>query len=298
MAAEALALDIQRPLTAAEESELATVWRRFRRHKLALFGLAVIILFTALAVFAPVISPHDPNAIDLRALNRGPTAQHWFGTDELGRDVFTRLLYAGRISLYVGFAAAIIAEVFGVLVGSVSGYFGGWVDAVLMRFVEFVIALPFLPMLFIVAAIFGGGNPHFIVLLLAIFSWTSSARLVRGVILSLKEQEFTEACRALGVSDWKIIVRHMIPNSMAPIIVNVTLGVGVLIVVEAILSFLGFGTQPPNASWGKMLETVQRDMWLAPWKAFFPGFMIFMTSLSFNFVGDGLRDALDPRLKL
>lgn len=298
MAAEALALDIQRPLTAAEESELATVWRRFRRHKLALFGLAVIILFTALAVFAPVISPHDPNAIDLRALNRGPTAQHWFGTDELGRDVFTRLLYAGRISLYVGFAAAIIAEVFGVLVGSVSGYFGGWVDAVLMRFVEFVIALPFLPMLFIVAAIFGGGNPHFIVLLLAIFGWTGSARLVRGVILSLKEQEFTEACRALGVSDWKIIVRHMIPNSMAPIIVNVTLGVGVLIVVEAILSFLGFGTQPPNASWGKMLETVQRDMWLAPWKAFFPGFMIFMTSLSFNFVGDGLRDALDPRLKL
>ena len=295
-------LDLEQLLTTQEESQLAVTWRRFRRHKLAVLGLIAMSILILLCALAPVISPYDPNRIVLADRNANPTlgwgnGKHLLGADELGRDVLTRLLYAGRISLLVGFAATLGSELIGLIVGAVAGYFGGWVDSVLMRLVEFVITLPLLPVLLALSAIIGGSVPVLIVIMV-LFYWPTPARLVRGMVLSLREQDFTEAARALGVSDWEIILRHMVPNSIAPIIVDATLSVGSFIILESALSFLGFGVQLPTATWGNMLQNVQKDMWIAPWKAFFPGAAIFITSLSFNFIGDGLRDALDPRLKL
>lgn len=317
-------LDLQQTKSRAEESQLAVVWRRFRRHKLGLFGLFTIIVLILLSVGAPWLTPYERDGIDLAAANMAPGRIHWLGADELGQDILTRLLYAGRISLVVGFSAMLLSEFLGVLIGSVAGYFSGMIDAVAMRVVDFMLTIPLLPILLIMSAILNQGGlvigiPGFIInifskamildyqsaeqalyliLILALFSWMGSARLIRGVILSLREQEFTEAARALGVSDFNIIMRHMIPNALAPIIVNATLAVGSFIVLEAALSFLGFGIRPPTPTWGNMLSNVQLDMWLYPWKALYPGFFIFMTSLSFNFIGDALRDALDPRQRL
>lgn len=293
-------LDIQQALTAREESQLAVIWRRFRRHRLALFGVFVIALFSFSALLAPWLTPYDPTAISLLERSVGPGVNgHFLGTDELGRDILTRLLYAGRISLSVAFITTILSQFIGVVVGAISGYYSGVIDALLMRFVDFMLTIPTLPILLVVSAILGkGGGPWLIISILTVFGWMGAARLLRGMILSLKEQEFTEASRALGAGDLRIITRHLIPNAIAPIIVSATLYVGEVIIIEAVLSFLGFGIQPPTPTWGQMLQNVQHDMFTAPWKAFFPGFMIFMTSLSFNFIGDGLRDALDPRLKL
>ncbi|MCZ7568622.1 MAG: ABC transporter permease [Ardenticatenaceae bacterium] len=293
-------LDIQQTLTAREESQLEVLWRRFRKHRLALFGVFVIVFFSLSALSAPWVTSFDPTAIDLLDRSVAPGVNgHLLGTDELGRDVFTRLLYAGRISLSVAFITTILSQTIGLVIGAISGYYGGVIDALLMRFVDFMLTIPTLPILLVVSAILGkGGGPWLIIGILTVFGWMGAARLLRGMILSLKEQEFTEASKALGAGDFRIITRHLIPNAIAPIIVSATLYVGEVIIIEAILSFLGFGIQPPTPTWGQMLQNVQHDMFTAPWKAFFPGFMIFMTSLSFNFIGDGLRDALDPRLKL
>jgi peptide/nickel transport system permease protein len=184
------------------------------------------------------------------------------------------------------------------LIGAIAGYFSGWVDSVLMRVVDLIITLPTLPILLLLSSIFKGGGVPMLILILMALSWTTSSRVVRGVVLSLRNQEFAEAARALGVSDAEIIARHMLPNSLAPIIVAMTLGVGTAIITESALSFLGFGVQLPTATWGNLLQNAQSDMFLAPWKAVLPGFFIFITSLSFNFMGDGLRDALDPRMKV
>jgi peptide/nickel transport system permease protein len=284
-------------IEAKEETQLGMIWKRFRRHRLALIGLAAILTLVLASAFAPVIAPYDPLGQDLANRNQGFSATHIMGTDELGRDVFSRILFAGQISLTIGLSVAIFAEIVGMTIGALSGYFGGWVDNLLMRVVDLVITLPSLPILLILSKFFGGSIPMLILILVAL-SWTSAARVVRGVVLSLRNQEFTEAARALGISDIEIILRHMLPNALAPILVGMTLAVGGAIIVESALSFLGFGVQLPTATWGNMLQNAQHDMFLAPWKAVLPGFFIFVTSLSFNFVGDGLRDALDPRMKV
>jgi len=226
----------------------------------------------------------------------------------LGRDIFSRLLYAARLSLSITLAVNLSTEVIGVLVGAFSGYFGGRVDAVIQRVVEFMLTLPLLPMLLFFSAILRGvtipGLPPewsqalIISFVLIVFGWMGATRLVRGVVLSLREQDFAQAARALGCSRVAIVLRHMIPNAIAPVIVNLTLNLGGVIVLEAALSFLGFGIQPPVPTWGNMLQNVQQRMWEQPWLAFFPGLCIFLTSLAFNYMGDGLRDALDPRLKM
>jgi peptide/nickel transport system permease protein len=221
----------------------------------------------------------------------------------VGRDILARLLYAARVSLYVGLMATLGSEVIGAIVGAISGYYGGTVDQVLMRIVDFMLTLPTLPILLVLSAMLAGQisvpfmRINFLILILVVFGWMSSARLVRGVILSLRSQEFTEASRALGASDLRIILRHMLPNALAPIIVSATLNVGNYIIVEAALSFLGFGVTPPTPSWGNMLTSVQDYMFLNPTLAIWPGLCIFLTVLSINFMGDGLRDALDPRLR-
>jgi peptide/nickel transport system permease protein len=229
------------------------------------------------------------------------------GTDAIGRDVFTRLLYAGQISLSVAFIVTIIATVTGVMVGAFSGYYGGWIDEAIQRFVEFLITIPLLPLLLAFSALLRGftipGLPPewssavIITVILIVFGWMSSSILIRGMVLSLRNQEFTEAAKALGLGSFGIITRHMIPNSLAPIIVSATLGLGGVIVLESALSFLGFGIQPPVPTWGNMLNEYQNEMWTQPAKVFYPGLLIFICVLSFNYIGDGLRDAMDPRLK-
>lgn len=295
-------------LTAREESRLSLIWRRFRRHRLAVLGGVVILFFLIIALFAPLIAPYDPLAQDLKLKNAGPSREHLLGTDELGRDTLSRLMYAARISLFVAFTVVLISETIGVIIGAVSGFYGGWVDSLIQRFVEFVLSLPTLPLLLALSAIFRDvtipglsrewSSAVVIVLVLTSLQWITASRLVRGMVLSLREQEFTQAARALGMSNMQIILRHMVPNALAPVIVSATLNLGGVIVVESALSFLGFGIQPPIPTWGNMLQNVQNDMWTQPAKAFYPGLCIFLASLSFNYIGDGLRDALDPRLKL
>jgi peptide/nickel transport system permease protein len=229
------------------------------------------------------------------------------GTDNVGRDVFTRLLYAGRISLAVAFIVTFFTTVIGVLVGAISGYYGGWVDETIQRIVEFIISIPLLPLLLAFSALLRGvripGLPSewssavIITIILIVFGWTNATVLIRGMVLSLRNQEFTEAARALGLGNFGIITRHMIPNSLAPIIVSATLGLGFVIIIESALSFLGFGIQPPVPTWGNMLNEYQEEMWTQPAKVFYPGLAIFVCVLSFNYIGDGLRDAMDPRLK-
>lgn len=304
-------------------SQARLVWRRFRRHRLAVAGVAVLVGLLVIAFVGPMLSPYDPtDIVDLPNLE--PNAQYLLGTDEIGRDVLTRLMWAGRISLVIAFLVTLGATVLGVAIGALSGYFGGFTDAASMRFVDFLLSLPLLPLLLILSAMYQRGGlpittPGFVnqafawlwsmtpeqaervlilVVILVAFGWMGTARLVRAQVLSLKNLEFTAAARALGVSDWSIIRRHMIPNSMAPIIVTATFGFGGVIITEAALSFLGFGVQNPAASWGNMLSSVREFMLFQPWRAFIPGMAIFLAAISFNFIGDALRDALDPRLKL
>ncbi|HET6318564.1 MAG TPA: ABC transporter permease [Chloroflexota bacterium] len=288
----------------------ALVWRRFRRHRVGLIGLAVLLLIVAACVLAPWIAPFPFDKQDPLLINKfpGPSARHWLGTDELGRDVLSRLLYAGRVSLLVSLLATAISILIGVTIGALAAYFGGWSDTILMRFTDIILALPTLPLLLIFSkalrdfgplksSLGGSASVAIIIFVLAAFGWTGIARLVYGSVLALKAREFTEASRALGASGMRIIFTHLIPNSAAPIIVSATLGIGGRIIAEASLSFLGFGIVPPAPSWGNMLSGVQAYMWRNPWLAFYPGFTILIVVLAINFVGDALRDALDPRLK-
>jgi len=287
----------------------ALAWRRLRRHKLALLGMGVLTFFITMSLLAPVVAPYEFDAVDLNKSLALPSAEHLFGTDQLGRDILTRLLYAGRISLTVALIATLLATLIGTIIGAVAGYAGGWVDTVLMRLTDVMLTLPLLPMLMIASAslrefvalqrLLGNLLSVFIIIsVVTIFGWMSVARLVHGSVLSLREREFMEAARALGASGWLLITKHLIPNSLAPIIVSATLSFGAVVVFEATLSFLGLGVQPPIPSWGNMLNEVQGIMFRNPALAFYPGLCIFFTVLSINFLGDGLRDALDPRLKL
>ena len=311
--ANVVSLESETLSTVAEESPWKVIWKRYRKHKLALAGM-VTITFIALACYlAPLYAPYDPvrdisrdeNGMILR--NDPPSLDHFMGTDNVGRDVFTRLLYAGQISLSVAFIVTFFSITIGVLVGSFSGYYGGWLDDVIQRFVEFLITIPLLPLLLAFSALLRGlkisGLPPewssavIITIILIVFGWMSSSILIRGMVLSLRNQEFTEASKALGLGSLGIITRHMIPNSLAPIIVSATLGLGGVIVLESALSFLGFGIQPPVPTWGNMLNEYQHEMWTQPAKVFYPGLVIFISVLAFNYIGDGLRDAMDPRLK-
>lgn len=392
------------------QSTWAIAWRRLRRHRLAMFSLIVLVLLILMAIFAPYLAPYDPfrqpRGANLRAqFFQEPNAQHWLGTDDLGRDVLSRLIYGSRVSLLVGFVAAFSSVLIGTILGTLAGFFAGrpfrfylgplhrepdgwslpfalwrvvswviyygalyivahiawtlagptvqaawgsewttnavlsaiglattWVlvafaavwgiwgrlrldlDTVISRVIDFMLTLPGLPILLVLSAllrdpragfgqwtqaVFGEASSVFIIIfILVLFGWITTARLVRGAILSLREQDFTTAAQSLGVSQGRVMFRHLVPNALAPIIVEGTLQVGIAILVEAALSFLGFGIQPPVATWGNMLTNAQNYIFFAPWLAFPPGVMIVITVLAINFLGDGLRDALDPRSQL
>ena len=309
-------------LTGKPEPLVLTYWKRLRRHRLATASLIVLIAIILLVIIGPMVMSrmtyynvtrgeemyYSRDAQDLRNINAAPSLEHPMGTDELGRDVFYRLLLAGRVSLFIAFTVVLLSETFGMFLGAVSGYFGGRTDNLIQRLTEFVIILPTLPLLLTLSSLLRDLQIPFlppelsqavvIIAILTILGWTGACRLSRGMVLSLRNQEFTEASRALGMSDRQIITRHMMPNALPPIIVNASLALGGVIVLESALSFLGFGIQPPVPTWGNMLQGVQKDMFTAPWKALYPGLMIFITTLAFNYLGDGLRDAIDPRLKL
>ncbi len=295
-----------------EESYLRIVWNRFRRHKLAVISMIILAIIIVACALAPLIAPYNPTESQKDASgailkNAPPSLQYPMGTDAIGRDVFSRLLYAGRISLTLAFVVTIFAETAGAMIGAVSGFFGGTVDEVIQRTTEFFITLPLLPLLLAVSALLRGVQIPFlpaewssafvIAFILIVFGWMQPARLMRGMVLSLRNQDFTEAARAMGLGSFGIIIRHMIPNALAPIIVSATLDLGGVIIYESALSFLGFGIQPPVPTWGNMLNEYQSDMWTQPAKVFYPGLSIFIVNLSFNYMGDALRDALDPRLK-
>ncbi len=393
------------------QSTWALAWRSFKKHRLAMSSLVVVILLVLMAVFAPFVAPYSPTAQptgeDLGSFYfQGPSKEHWLGTDDLGRDALSRIIYGARISLLVGFVAAISSVLFGTIMGTLAGYFQGkplrfylgplnreaegwqpltfavwrvisWVlfywalyfvarlawtlagdsvrslfsgawtagnvfaglglllvwglsaaaavwggfgrlkldlDVAISRLVDFMLTIPDLPLLLVLSAllrdpgvavgrwaqaVFGDAASVFIIItILVLFGWTGTARLVRGAILSLREQDFTTAAQALGARESRVMFRHLVPNAMAPIIVQATLGVGGAILTEAALSFLGFGIQPPVATWGNMLTNAQEYIFSTPWLALAPGFMIFITILAFNYLGDGLRDALDPRSRL
>lgn len=322
-------LEAEGLLTPEKESQMSIVWRRFRRHKLALIGSILICVFLLMAIFATVFAYYDPiTHQDLLHKNASPDLSpkaiwlfisaklnlteeappYLLGTDEVGRDIFSRLLFAARISLTVAFVVTFFSQLIGAVLGGVSGYFGGWVDNIVQRIVDFLLTIPLLPLLLAFSSLLRGipipfvddqwSSVVIISVILIVFGWMGSCRLVRGMVLSLRNLDFSEAARALGMSDLRVIIQHMIPNAMAPIIVSSTLGLGGVIVLESALSFLGFGVQLPVPTWGNMLQSAQRGMLGNPGKVIPPGLAIFLTSLAFNYVGDGLRDALDPRLKL
>ena len=269
-------------------------FERFREHRLAMAALVVVIGLAFLAAFAPIVSPYDPNKTNLLLIFEPPSLAHPMGTDSLGRDLATRILFGGRVSLAVGVLAALLALTLGTLVGSVAGFYGGLTDAVLMRLVDVLLSIPRLFLLVLLAVVFGG-TVLTIILVLGALSWMRTSRIVRATVLSLKGREFIEAARCIGAGDVRIMVRHLLPNTVAPIVVAATLGVAGAIIAESTLSFLGLGIQKPTSTWGNMLTDATTDMSQAPWVAIFPGVAIFLAVVSINFVGDGLRDALDPR---
>ena len=271
---------------------------QWRIDPLALAGVATVVLLYLFAALAPVLAPYDPIAQQdiVRTGYLPPSSEHLFGTDQFGRDVLTRMLYGARISLSIGLIAVAIAITLGTLIGAVAGYFGGLVDAALMRFTDMVLAFPRLVLLIMIVALFSS-SVTLIILILGLTQWPGTARLVRGEVLSLREREFIQAARALGMGRRRIVLRHLIPNVLAPVIVAATLGIGNTIVLEAGLSFLGLGVQAPTPSWGNMVADGKNNLLGAWWVATFPGLAIVVSVLAFNLVGDGLRDALDPRLR-
>ena len=267
---------------------------RFRQHRLAVAGLVTFAILVLLALLAPFVSPYDPEKTNLLLIYEPPSLRHPFGTDSLGRDLATRILYGGRVSLTVGILAATVAITLGTIVGMIAGFYRGTLDGILMRFVDMVYAFPRLFVLILFGILFGGSVTS-IIISLALLSWMTTSRLVRATFLSLRQREFVEAARCIGATDRRIILGHILPNSLAPIIVATTLGIAAAILAESTLSFLGLGIQPPVPTWGNMLKDAPTDMGPAPWLAVFPGLAIFLAVVSINFVGDGLRDALDPR---
>lgn len=270
--------------------------RLFLRYPLMFWGGVLISLLVLSAFTAQWIAPYDPIQQSLKDSLLPPSYHHWMGTDQYGRDVFSRLLYGSRVSLSVGVVAVMIYVFIGTTVGSVAGYYGGWVDGVLMRLVDILLCIPTFFLILMVIA-FVGPNIINIMVIIGVTSWTDVARLVRGEILALKEREFIQAAHVIGMKDSRIILRHLLPNAMGPVLVVATLGIGGAILVESSLSFLGLGVQPPTPSWGNMLEEGKEHLTDAWWLITFPGLAIFLTVLGYNLLGEGLRDLLDPRLR-
>lgn len=272
------------------------IWHKFRRHKAAVLSGIVLIVMIIVCFGAPWIAPYEFDAIDLRNTRQPPSLDHLMGTDDLGRDAFTRLLYGGRISLTVGIFAALVATTIGAVLGAVAGFYGGGTDNVLMRFTEVIIAIPSLPLLIILSS-YTQASVVVIILIIGLLSWMATARIVRGSVHSVKRQDFVMAARMMGCRNATIIGRHIIPNVMGPIIVGATLGVGAAIIIESSLSFLGLGISPPTPTWGNMLQDSQSTMATKPWLTIFPGLAILITVLCINFLGEGLHDALDPTMR-
>ncbi len=272
------------------------VWRRFKRHKLAVVSMCVLVVLYLMAIFAPYIATHEFDHVNPANNLAPPSSEHFFGTDRLGRDIFSRVIWGSRVSLSVGFVAAGVAVILGTVIGAVSAYFGGWVDNVLQRFTEIVQSFPTMFLLLTVIAIVDRSIFN-IMLVIGITSWPGLARLVRSEVLTLKKQDFTEAAKSVGATDTRIIFKHIMPNAIAPIIVNATLRIAGAILAESALSFLGLGVQEPFPSWGSILNAGRPHLRYAIWITLFPGLFIFITVLAFNYIGDGLRDALDPRLQ-
>lgn len=272
-----------------------TCWKRLKKDKLAMFGIVVIVIMTLLAVIGPMVCPFAYDDTDFTAILQGPSARHWFGTDVLGRDVFVRTLYGARISLTIGFVAAAINMVIGVLYGGIAGYLGGWVDMVMMRIVDILSGIPSLIYLILIM-MFMGSSIQSILLAMCLTYWITTARMVRGQIFTLREQDYALAAKVCGQTKWQILIHHLIPNSMGSIIVTVTFLIPSAIFQEAFLSFLGIGIQVPKASWGTMCNDAIEYLTQQPWLMIFPALAISITIFALNFIGDGLRDALDPRI--
>ena len=271
-------------------------WSRFFRDRLAVAGLVIVLSFFALSILTPVIAPYDPSAIDVNSILMPPSAQHLFGTDDLGRDVFTRMLYGAGISLKVGFVAVGIATIIGVLLGSIAGYYGGVIDLIIMRFVDIMLCFP---SFFLILAVIAFLEPSIfnIMAVIGLTSWMGITRLVRAEFLSLKERDFVLAAKTMGAKSPRIIFLHILPNAMAPVLVAATLGIASAVLVESALSFLGIGVQPPTPSWGNILTLGQSTLGVAWWLSLFPGMAILITVLGYNLLGEGIRDAIDPRLR-
>jgi peptide/nickel transport system permease protein len=269
-------------------------WRRFRRHRLAVISVAVVMATVACCLAAPWVAPFAFDQIDLASIRETPNATHWLGTDDLGRDLLTRILYGGRVSILIGLLAALIGTGFGSLVGSVAGYYGGRTDGALMRFTDVVYSIPTLPLLIVLAS-YTQARASSMAVTIGALSWMATARVVRGEVLRIRAMEYVEAARGLGATNARIIVRHILPNVVGPVVVGGTLAVGNAIILESSLSFLGLGVQPPTPSWGNMLMDAQATMATQPWLSIFPGLAILVVVLAVNFLGDGLQDALDPR---
>jgi peptide/nickel transport system permease protein len=271
-------------------------WARFRRNKLAMSGLVLVIGLFLVSFFAPWLAPYDPGFINLKEALMPPSAQHWLGTDPLGRDVLSRIIYGAQVSLKVGFVAVGLATLIGIIVGAAAGYYGSWVDLVLMRFVDLMLCFP---SFFLILAVIALLEPSIwnIMVVIGVTGWMGVARLVRAEFLSLKEREFVVAARALGASDVRLIMRHLLPNALAPVMVSATLGVAGAILTESALSFLGLGVQPPTPSWGNILTAGKDNIEIAWWLSVFPGLAILITVMSYNLLGEGIREAVDPRLK-
>ncbi|MBI4522787.1 MAG: ABC transporter permease [Deltaproteobacteria bacterium] len=271
------------------------VWRRFRRHRLAYAGLLFFAALLFLAAVGPYLLPYQLDQVSLAERMHGPSLRHWFGTDELGRDIWVRIMHGGRVSLTVGLIVGLSTVLIGGVVGIIAGYVGGMLDNFLMRVVDVIYTIPRIVLLLVLSKLAGPGLFNIIVILVAL-EWTNAARLARGAVLSYREQEFVLAAQCLGASRGRVMLRHLLPNSLAPLIVAATLDAGAAIRAETTLSFLGLGIQPPTPSWGNLLTNASTNIFIAPLQVFLPGMFIFIALMSFNLLGDAFRDALDPRL--
>lgn len=271
-------------------------WARFRRNKMAMAGMALVVAMFAVSLAAPWLAPYDPGQIDLQAALLPPSAAHPMGTDPLGRDVLSRIIYGSRVSLKVGFVAVGLATLIGLVIGALAGFYGGWVDFWLMRLVDLMLCFP---SFFLILAVIALLEPSIwnIMVVIGLTNWMGVARLVRAEFLSLRERDFVVAARALGASDFRLMLRHMLPNALAPVMVSATLGVAGAILTESALSFLGLGVQPPTPSWGNILTAGKDNIEIAWWLSLFPGLAILITVMSYNLLGEGIREAIDPRLK-
>jgi peptide/nickel transport system permease protein len=288
-------LNVERGVSVKESFFYQVFWTRFRANRFAMAGGMVVLCLFLCSWLAPYLSPYNPDDLDLYHVLMPPSPAHWFGTDELGRDVFTRVLFGARISLKVGFVAVGIAVLIGTVLGLLSGFYGGWIDDLLMRVVDIMLCFP---TFFLILAVIAMLEPSiwYIMAIIGLTGWMGVARLVRAEVLSIRERDYVMAARALGARDARIIFRHILPNALSPVLVSATLGVAGAILTESALSFLGIGVQPPTPSWGNILTSGKDYIEFAWWLSLFPGLAILITVLSYNLLGEGIRDALDPRL--